>query len=139
MRFFFCCGLLRSSFHWLSRVFASQLHAPRFGAAAGLLASCQGRESRHLGNAAGSFSSREVVGVWPLRVRLSVSFGLFSGAILRFSLRLSWLVLNQTLQIHSLGRRSIALLPGLGLAVLAPQFAERANPSFKRTGLRPAA
>ena len=53
--------------------------------------------------------------------------------MLRLSLCLCPFVLNQTLQIHSLGQRTIALLPGLGLAALLPQSVERANPSIERT------
>ena len=85
------------------------------------------------GLAAGSFASREFVAFWPLRVKQL--FWLFARlrAILRLWLRPLRFMLNQPLQIHSLVWRSIALLPGLGLAALRPQSTQRANPSVKRT------
>ena len=90
-------------------------------------------ESRRFGKAAVSFASSKIIGVWPRRVRPSGCSVLGISAILRFSLRLSRLVLNQTLQTHSLVQRSVTLPPMLGLVALVPQSAERANPSVKRT------
>ena len=131
--FFFCFEALRSSFQRLSFVLPSGRCFPRFGSAVGLLASGSSCESRRFGKTASLFASGKVVSVWPLRVKPSACSVLRISAILRFSLRLCPFVLNQTLLIHSLGQRSIALLQGLGLAALAPQSVERANPSIERT------
>ena len=139
MRFFSCFGMRRLSLERLLFVFPPPGAFP--ASAAPLVCSFSGLAVRHAASAMPLVCSLRATD-WrrcPLRVKPSVCSVLGVSAILRLSLRLSRPLVNQDRPIHSLVRRSSALNPGLALAALVPQFAERANPSFKRTCLRHAA